>query len=303
MCIMKKGRVEKLLIILILVFILATVFVCLHLHALLITLMLVLLTIIGLYGLIALRKQMSLVAKQQHELTMLKNKAVLQREEEAAMLSNASHEMRTPLTTIAGIAEGLQYGVISPDEQQHSYDLIKEEADRLTRLIKSTLSYERLRQQQLENQPENFNVVQLVRRQIDQLLKQAEAVGNEIQDLTKQDIFVYADPDQVAQILTNILANAIQFTTNGIITVSAETDNNQARVIITDTGIGMTEDQLSKMWQRYYKVDPSRAKRGESGLGMAIVQQLVSANHGEIKVSSKLGIGTTFEIVLPVTNN
>ena len=300
---MKKGRVEKLLIILILVFILATVFVCLHLHALLITLMLVLLTIIGLYGLIALRKQMSLVAKQQHELTMLKNKAVMQREEEAAMLSNASHEMRTPLTTIAGIAEGLQYGVISPDEQQHSYDLIKEEADRLTRLIKSTLSYERLRQQQLENQPENFNVVQLVRRQIDQLLKQAEAVGNEIQDLTKQDIFVYADPDQVAQILTNILANAIQFTTNGIITVSAETDNNQARVIITDTGIGMTEDQLSKMWQRYYKVDPSRAKRGESGLGMAIVQQLVSANHGEIKVSSKLGIGTTFEIVLPVTNN
>ena len=300
---MKKGRVEKLLIILILVFILATVFVCLHLHVLLITLMLVLLTIIGLYGLIVLRKQMSLVAKQQHELTMLKNKAVLQREEEAAMLSNASHEMRTPLTTIAGIAEGLQYGVISPDEQQHSYDLIKEEADRLTRLIKSTLSYERLRQQQLENQPENFNVVQLVRRQIDQLLKQAEAVGNEIQDLTKQDIFVYADPDQVAQILTNILANAIQFTTNGIITVSAETDNNQARVIITDTGIGMTEDQLSKMWQRYYKVDPSRAKRGESGLGMAIVQQLVSANHGEIKVSSKLGIGTTFEIVLPVTNN
>ena len=72
MCIMKKGRVEKLLIILILVFILATVFVCLHLHALLITLMLVLLTIIGLYGLIALSKQMSLVAKQQHELTMLK---------------------------------------------------------------------------------------------------------------------------------------------------------------------------------------------------------------------------------------
>ena len=302
MCIMKKGRVEKLLIILILVFILATVFVCLHLHALLITLMLVLLTIIGLYGLIALRKQMSLVAKQQHELTMLKNKAVLQREEEAAMLSNASHEMRTPLTTIAGIAEGLQYGVISPDEQQHSYDLIKEEADRLTRLIKSTLSYERLRQQQLENQPENFNVVQLVRRQIDQLIKQAEAVGNEIQDLTKQDIFVYADPDQVAQILTNILANAIQFTTNGIITVSVETENNQARIIITDTGIGMTEDQLSKMWQRYYKVDPSRTKRGESGLGMAIVQQLVSANHGEIKVSSKLGIGTTFEIILPAMN-
>ncbi len=299
---MKKGRVEKLLIILILVFILATVFVCLHLHALLITLMLVLLTTIGLYGLIALKKQLSLVAKQQHELTMLKNKAVMQREEEAAMLSNASHEMRTPLTTIAGIAEGLQYGVISPDEQQHSYDLIKEEADRLTRLIKSTLSYERLRQQQLENQPENFNVVQLVRRQIDQLIKQAEAVGNEIQDLTKQDIFVYADPDQVAQILTNILANAIQFTTNGIITVSVETENNQARIIITDTGIGMTEDQLSKMWQRYYKVDPSRTKCGESGLGMAIVQQLVSANHGEIKVSSKLGIGTTFEIILPAMN-
>ncbi|WP_258088063.1 sensor histidine kinase [Weissella fangxianensis] len=299
---MKKGRVEKLLIILILVFILATVFVCLHLHALLITLMLVLLTIIGLYGLIALKKQMGLVAKQQQELTNLKNKAVMQREEEAAMLSNASHEMRTPLTTIAGIAEGLQYGVINPDEQQHSYDLIKEEADRLTRLIKSTLSYERLRQQQLENQPENFDVVQVIRRQIDQLLKQAESVGNEIQDLTKQDIFVYADPDQVAQILTNILANATQFTTNGIITVSVETENNQARIIISDTGIGMTEDQLSKMWQRYYKVDPSRTKRGESGLGMAIVQKLVSANHGEIKVSSKLGIGTTFEIILPAIN-
>lgn len=296
---MKKGRIEKLLIILILMFVLATLLILCHLNELITILVLTLITAIGVYGLILLKKQVSLLGKQQHEIKFLKNKIVAQRDEEVAMLSNASHEMRTPLTTIAGIAEGLQYGVISPDEQQHSYDLIKEEADRLTRLIKSTLSYERLRQQQLDNRPEQFSVVSVIRRQIEQLTKQAESVGDEIQDLTEQDVIVYADPDQVAQILTNILANAIQFTTNGIITVAVDEIAGQAHIVISDTGIGMTEDQLGKIWQRYYKADPSRTKRGESGLGMAIVKQLVSANHGEIKVSSKLGIGTTFEILLP----
>lgn len=175
---MKKGHIEKLLIILILMFVLATLLILCHLNELITILVLTLITVIGVYGLILLKKQVSLLGKQQHEIKFLKNKIVAQRDEEAAMLSNASHEMRTPLTTIAGIAEGLQYGVISPDEQQHSYDLIKEEADRLTRLIKSTLSYERLRQQQLDNRPEQFSVVSVIRRQIEQLTKQAESVGD-----------------------------------------------------------------------------------------------------------------------------
>ncbi|KAA8435060.1 sensor histidine kinase [Weissella sagaensis] len=243
-------------------------------------------------------RQKKVTVQQANEIAALKQQIVEQRDEEATMLANVSHEMRTPLTTITGLAEGLQYGVMDGNEQR-SYDLIKEEADRLTRLVKSVLSFERMRQGNAENQAETFNVTLLIGELIEKMWPQANKFGNEIQNLCEPDVYVYAAVDQVERILINILANAIQFTKNGIITVSAKDVAGKTHLFVTDTGIGMTANQIDRMWQRYYKADPSRTIKGESGLGMSIVRELIKANNGEIKVTSKVDVGTTFEVILP----
>ncbi len=99
----------------------------------------------------------------------------------------------------------------------------------------------------------------------------------------------------------NIVTNAIQFTNKGTITVTGERGYNETIVKVADTGIGMSEDQQKNIFERYYKADASRraGKYGESGLGLAIVHQLIKAHGGKISVSSKLGKGTTFTVIIP----
>ena len=129
----------------------------------------------------------------------------------------------------------------------------------------------------------------------------AEQVNDQLILETKQPVEVYADYDRFVQIMVNILQNAIQFTENGTITVSLEKGYLETIIKISDTGIGMSEEQLKKIWDRYYKADPSRKNKkfGESGLGLSIVEQLVKLHKGQIQVESELGKGTTFIISLP----
>lgn len=222
-----------------------------------------------------------------------------QEERRKEFMANASHEMRTPLTTISGIVEGLQYGVIPEDEKMHSYDLIKAEADRLTRLVKDNLDYERLRQNKLVLKKKEFDSVPVISNLIDQLAGKSDLAGDEIKLHAKTAVPVFADQDRFIQIIFNIVNNAIQFTENGLITIDAWREAGEAHFKISDTGIGMTEDQVNKIWERYYKADPSRTKKGESGLGMAIIRQLIEVHDGQISVESQPGVGTSFHGIIP----
>jgi len=222
-----------------------------------------------------------------------------QEERRKEFMANASHEMRTPLTTISGIVEGLQYGVIPEDEKMHSYDLIKAEADRLTRLVKDNLDYERLRQNKVVLKKKEFDSVPVISNLIDQLAGKSDLAGDEIKLHAKTAVPVFADQDRFIQIIFNIVNNAIQFTENGLITIDAWREAGEAHFKISDTGIGMTEDQVNKIWERYYKADPSRTKKGESGLGMAIIRQLIEVHDGQISVESQPGVGTSFHVIIP----
>lgn len=115
---------------------------------------------------------------------------------------------------------------------------------------------------------------------------------------------VYADYDRLVQIIFNITQNAIQFTENGVISISAEKGNEETIIRISDNGIGMNEEQLRNIWERYYKADPSRknTKYGESGLGLSIVHQLMQLHQGSVTVESKEGKGTTFTLRFPNKN-
>lgn len=222
-----------------------------------------------------------------------------QEERRQEFMANVAHEMRTPLTTIAGIAEGLKYDVIAASEKARSYDLIKNEADRLTRLIKDNLDYERLRQNEVILHKTTFNSRPVLMQLLNQLTPKAQPAGNQVQLDMPVDVMVFADQDRFTQIMFNIINNAIQFTEKGRITVKAWHDTAGAHFTVTDTGIGMTAEQTQRIWERYYKADPSRVQKGESGLGMPIIYQLIKVHHGKIAVKSILGKGTTFSVQLP----
>ncbi|KAF0492941.1 HAMP domain-containing histidine kinase [Pediococcus acidilactici] len=223
-----------------------------------------------------------------------------QEERRRAFMADAAHEMRTPLTTINGLLEGLEYDAIPEDSKEESIRLMQRETKRLIRLVNDNLDYERIRTNKIKLDCQMVNLKQAVLRVVEQLGKKAEKENDQLTVEMNSDVVVYADPDRLIQILFNIVQNGIQFTQNGQITVRAQNASNGTNIQISDNGIGMTEDQIKNIWERYYKADASRIQtKGESGLGMAIVHELVQIHGGEIEVSSAPGRGTTFKLHFP----
>ena len=223
-----------------------------------------------------------------------------QEERRRVFMADAAHEMRTPLTTINGLLEGLEYDAIPEDSKEESIRLMQRETKRLIRLVNDNLDYERIRTNKIKLDCQMVNLKQAVLRVVEQLGKKAEKENDQLIVEMNSDVVVYADPDRLIQILFNIVQNGIQFTQNGQITVRAQNASNGTNIQISDNGIGMTEDQIKNIWERYYKADASRIQtKGESGLGMAIVHELVQIHGGEIEVSSAPGRGTTFKLHFP----
>lgn len=216
-------------------------------------------------------------------------------------MADASHEMRTPLTTINGLLEGLEYNAIPENQRENAIKLMKNETERLIRLVNENLDYEKIRTNQISMVIKKFNGTETLKNIVAQLEAKAEAAGDTLTLKAVDDIDVYADYDRFVQIMVNIIQNAIQFTENGQITITLEKGYLETIITIEDTGIGMSEQQMKSIWDRYYKVDPSRknTKYGESGLGLPIVQQLVRLHKGKLEVESELGKGTKFTVRLP----
>ncbi|MGM0213054.1 ATP-binding protein [Enterococcus sp. AZ109] len=224
-----------------------------------------------------------------------------QEERRRQFMADAAHEMRTPLTTINGLLEGLQYNAIPVDQRSKAISLMQNETARLIRLVNENLDYEKIRTNQISMVVKKFDATKALRGLLTQLEAKAQASGDQLVLTTDEPIDVYADYDRFIQIMVNIIQNAIQFTTDGTITINVYKAEKNTIVQISDTGIGMSEEQVKNIWDRYYKVDPSRknTKYGESGLGLSIVQELVRLHKGSIQVESELERGTTFTISFP----
>lgn len=223
-----------------------------------------------------------------------------QEERRRAFMADAAHEMRTPLTTINGLLEGLEYDAIPEDSKEESIRLMQRETKRLIRLVNDNLDYERIRTNKIKLNCQMVNLKQAVVRVVEQLNKKAAKEDDQLIVDMDSDVVVYADPDRLIQVLFNIVQNGIQFTQNGQITIRAQNASDGTNIQISDNGIGMTDDQIKNIWERYYKADASRIQtKGESGLGMAIVHELVQIHGGKIEVSSAPGRGTTFKLHFP----
>lgn len=215
--------------------------------------------------------------------------------------ADAAHEMRTPLTTINGLLEGLAYDVIPEESKEKSIELMRSETNRLIRLVNKNLDYERIRAGNIALNKSEFGVQGVVSNIVSQLESKAEEVGDKFEINIPKNLKVYADYDRFVQIIFNVTQNAIQFTNDGLIKIAAEKGFNELIIHISDTGIGMEEKDLKNIWERYYKADESRTntKYGESGLGLSIVHKLIELHGGKVEVVSKKNVGTTFTLIFP----
>lgn len=216
-------------------------------------------------------------------------------------MADVSHEMRTPLTTISGVIEGMRSRMISEEDKEKGINLVSKETKRLIRLVNENLDYEKIRSNQIKLVKEDIQLDELLEIIKETLLFQAEEKNNHILVEAEIGKMVYADYDRLIQILINITKNSIQFTSDGTIWLRGKSADNSAVIEIEDSGIGIPADEIESIWRRFYKADLSRKNNpyGEFGLGLSIVKQLVLLHDGEITVSSQEGKGTKFVITIP----
>ncbi len=218
-----------------------------------------------------------------------------------ALISNVMHELRTPLTGLEGYLEGLIDGLFVREPE--TFAQMSQEVARLKRLVNDLQALSQVESGQISLQIETFDLAPLLARVVRQLRPQAEAQCLELRHTPNPpQLLVRADPDRTAQILVNILGNAIRYTPEeGCITVTCVVAGNTVQVLVQDNGIGIPAEALPFIFERFYRVDRSRARRsGGSGIGLTISRHLAWAMGGNLTAASPgEGQGSTFTFTLP----
>jgi len=218
-------------------------------------------------------------------------------------VANVSHELRTPLTSIKGACEAILEHPDMPDELRRNFlDMAVSESDRMTRIVQDLLVLSRLDNDRTRWQISEYEVNDSVRHVCNVL--RSEAVKHRhalVFDEIAETGSITADREKIEQVMINIVGNAIKYTKDGgVIRVSAEGDESTVRISVRDNGVGIPEEDVPHIFERFYRVEKSRtAETGGTGLGLAIAREIALAHGGDITISSKLGRGTEMTITLP----
>ena len=219
-------------------------------------------------------------------------------------VANVSHDLRTPLTTIRLYAETLlAWGLSEPEQVRPKLEVIADETDRMTRLIDDLLELSHLDAQGGARRRRPVDLAALSRDVAARLAERVTQKGLRITvDAPEAPVPVLADEDRIVRVLTNLLANAIEFTApGGRVTLCVTPHPHSVTVAVTDTGVGIAPEDIERVFDRFYRVDPSRSREhGGSGLGLAIAREIVEAHGGHIEAESS-GQGSTFRFMLPAS--
>lgn len=216
--------------------------------------------------------------------------------------SNISHELRTPLTSILAFVETLEDGAIEDEENNLRFlNVIRRNAERMHHLIDDILELSSIESGKIVIEPKKSNLSKLVDEVFMNLSNKADERRIKMSNTVAKDIFVLADAVRLEQMLTNLIDNAIKFNSeNGQVVVSHQQTETGDIISITDTGEGISNEHLKRIFERFYRTDRARTREiGGTGLGLAIVKHLARLHGGEISVISTLGKGSTFTIELP----
>jgi signal transduction histidine kinase len=218
------------------------------------------------------------------------------------LIGDIAHELRTPLSTIKGFMEGLMDGILPASAE--TYLQVHQEAERLQRLVDDLQDLNRVEAGVILLNLEENSIKDLVGNTQKRLIRQFDEKGVSIELNIPEDLpMVSVDRDRMGQVFINIVGNSLQYTpAGGNVMISAKQQNNKVMIIVTDTGIGISSEDLPQIFTRFFRVDKSRSRAGGgSGIGLTISKHLVEAHGGEIWAESAgAGKGSKFTISLPV---
>ncbi|MBL0385154.1 two-component sensor histidine kinase [Tumebacillus sp. ITR2] len=218
------------------------------------------------------------------------------------LISNVSHEIQSPLTSIRGFANTLQNDDLSPEDRRHYLSIIETESTRLSKLSDNLLKLTSLESEHQPFEPTPYRLDIQLRNVI--LACEPQWLEKDLElELDLPETTVVADEELMGQVWTNLIHNAIKFTPpHGSLQLVLEKTESGIRVSITDTGIGISPEDQLRIFERFYKGDKSRTRSitgGGSGLGLAIVKKIIDLHAGSVRVRSQAGVGSTFEVQLP----
>ena len=214
-------------------------------------------------------------------------------------VSNVSHEFKTPLAAIEGFTTLLQDDTLSREEQKKYINKILENTHRLTNLTQSILSLSRLENQEIVMQKEHFQLDEQIRYVLLDFQDRWEEKNINI-DLILEDVVFYGNKGLLAQVWSNLIDNAIKFSsTNGILSIRCSVAENNVVVTVTDSGVGMTEEIKKHAFDKFFQGEHSHNIQG-NGLGLALVKRIVSLCGGKVYIESKKDKGTTVTVILQI---
>jgi two-component system phosphate regulon sensor histidine kinase PhoR len=212
---------------------------------------------------------------------------------------NVSHEIKTPVTAIKGFTETLLDGALYDKESAEDFlNIIKTHSERLDRLVEDLLTLSRIELHVIKMNKTRENLSNIIDRMIETFVVQAAEKNLTINKSIKvDDVMIFADRDRLEQMLLNLLDNAIKFTEKGEIEVGISKEGEKKLFYIRDSGIGIPQKYISRLGERFFRVDPSRSRAlGGTGLGLAIVKHLIKAHGWDMKIESEVGKGTIVKV-------
>jgi two-component system phosphate regulon sensor histidine kinase PhoR len=233
-----------------------------------------------------------------HDITEMRKLEVMRRD----FVANVSHELKTPLTSIKGFVETLLGGAL--DDKENSRDFLKiiqEHADRLDSLISDLLDLSHLESKEIKLEIKKIDLKDLADEILSGFKSQLRKKNIEAKNEMPAGVFVNADINKIRQIFTNLVDNAIKFNKEkGSIKIYQQESDGKHKIIVEDSGIGIPAKDISRIFERFYRVDKARSRElGGTGLGLSIVKHIVDLHGGTVGVESTEGLGSKFWFTLP----
>lgn len=235
-----------------------------------------------------------------HDITELRRLEKIRQD----FVANVSHELRTPISSIKGYAETLLEGALEDKYNAKEFiSIIYQDSNRLANLINDLLDLSKIESGKMKMSLVPLDAISLIKRAVAVIENQAKAKSIALKINIPQGLpKIKADETRFSQVMINLLDNAIKYSSEGgTATISAKVVDNILQFDISDTGIGISENDLPRIFERFYRVDKARSRElGGTGLGLSIVKHIVSAHGGQVRVQSELGHGSTFSFTIPL---
>lgn len=213
---------------------------------------------------------------------------------QSEFIGNVSHEVRNPIFAVSGYLEALATPVLTPEQQKRYAEKALNNLERLSNLFNDLIEIARLEYREDMIRLERFDMYNLS-EELDEVLRQKAEKKNLVLEVEHAHLIVHADRDRIRQVLVNLIENAIVYTDEGRVQFRYRRRQDKVRIEISDTGRGIPDDRLDRVFERFYRVDPDRSRKsGGTGLGLSIVKQILHAHGETIQVESTLGRGTRF---------